>query len=88
MNTTSAVHEKIIDCVCEPSLTSIFLVVVGIICPLIISEVLPFVNSVVPKGIIQGLILSCKGKEIITPRNSLTINVQDNNVVKVSSEIA
>ena len=87
MNTTSPlIHEKIIDCLCEPSLTSIFLVVVGIICPLIISEVLPFVNSVVPKGIIQGLILSCKGKEIITPRNSLTINVQD--VEKESNSIA
>jgi hypothetical protein len=41
---------------------------------------LPFISSVVPKGIIQGLILSMRGKEIITPRNSVSIVVIENDV--------
>ena len=80
MNITNAVDERIIACTCDPSTTSIVLTVLGIVLPLAISETLPFISSVVPKGIIQGLILSMRGKEIITPRNSVSIVVIENDV--------
>ncbi len=75
MNITNTVEERIVSCTCDPSTTSIVLTVLGIVLPLAISETLPFISSVVPKGIIQGLILSIRGNEIITPRNSVAIVV-------------
>jgi hypothetical protein len=75
MNVTADVSERVVACTCDPSTTSIVLTVLGIVLPLVISETLPFVSSVVPKGIIQGLILSIRGKDIITPRNSVVISV-------------
>lgn len=78
MNITTSAAERVIACTCDPSAASITLTVLGIILPLIISETLPFISSVVPKGIIQGLILSIRGKDIITPRNSIAISVVEN----------
>ena len=78
MNITTSAAERVIACTCDPSAASITLTVLGIILPLIISETLPFISSVVPKGIIQGLILSIRGKDIITPRNSIVISVVEN----------
>lgn len=67
MNSTQS--EEMLECICFPSVTSIIISVVGIILPLFISEVLPFCKCE-PNGILHWILINCKIKSVVVPRNN------------------
>ena len=58
--------DEILSCICLPNEISIAISVIGIVLPLVISEVLPFCNCD-PNGILHGLFikLNCKKNVVV-----------------------